>query len=68
MEMHQVRYFLAVTRTLKFAPGVVTLTVAVKVIDDDETEPVETFALNLSAPHGATIADNQGVGTITDDD
>jgi len=31
-------------------------------------EPNETFLVNLSGPVGATIADNQGVGTIVDDD
>ena len=31
-------------------------------------EANETFFLNLSGASNATIADGQGVGTITDDD
>ena len=31
-------------------------------------EPDETFFVNLSNPSNATIADGQGLGTITDDD
>ena len=35
---------------------------------DTLDEANETFFVNLSAPSNATIADGQGVGTITDDD
>ncbi len=31
-------------------------------------EDNETFLVNLSSPANATIADNQGLGTINDDD
>jgi hypothetical protein len=38
-------------------------------VDGDGTvEPSETFFVNLSGATNATIADNQGVGTITNDD
>jgi hypothetical protein len=40
--------------------------VAVK--DDRLGEPTETFAVNLSGPTNATIADGQGVGAIVDDE
>ena len=31
-------------------------------------EPNETFLVNLTGPVGATLADGQGQGTITNDD
>src|SRR5262249_28763163 len=55
--------------TLTFGPGVLTQTFTVPVIGDllDEGGN-ETFVVTLSAPVNATIADNQAIGTITDDD
>jgi hypothetical protein len=35
---------------------------------DTTPEPNETFFVNLATPSGATIADSQGQGTITNDD
>jgi len=58
---------IAVT-TLTFTPGQTTKTVTVAVKGDTLDEANETFVVNLSAPTNATIADNQGVGTIIDDD
>jgi hypothetical protein len=43
-------------------------TVNVPVLGDTMTEGTETFAMNLSAPTGATIADAQGIGTIYDNE
>jgi Calx-beta domain-containing protein len=43
-------------------------TVSVPIIGDTVAENTETFQLNLSNPVGKTLDDNQGVGTITDDD
>ena len=54
--------------TLTFNPGVVLQTVTVAVMADVLLEPDETFFVNLTAPTNATIADNQGLGTITNDD
>jgi hypothetical protein len=54
--------------TLPFAPGVTTRTITVLVKGDTASEGDETFFLNLSAPVNATIADGQGLGTITNDD
>jgi hypothetical protein len=54
--------------TLSFAPGETSKPISVLVNGDTTPEPNETFAVNLSAPTNATIADSQGVGTITNDD
>jgi hypothetical protein len=51
-----------------FAPGTTTMTVSVPVVGDATVEPDETFFVNLSAPVNATLADDQGVGTILNDD
>jgi len=48
--------------------GPLTQTVSVTVNGDTTIEGNETFNVNLSNALGATIADNQGVGTITNDD
>jgi hypothetical protein len=58
----------AASGTLTFAPGETTKTVTVPVIGDRLGEPNETFVVNLSSPTNATLADGQGVGTITDDE
>jgi hypothetical protein len=58
----------AASGMLSFAPGAVERTVSVNALGDVAIEPDETFALNLSAAVGATVADGQGVGTIADDD
>jgi uncharacterized protein YhjY with autotransporter beta-barrel domain len=54
--------------TLNFAPGQTTQTVSVPVVGETIPEANETFFVNLSGATNATIADNQGVGTITNDD
>jgi hypothetical protein len=56
------------TGTVTFPAGVTTRNVTVTVIGDSSVEPNETFNVNLSNPVGATIADNQGRGTIQNDD
>jgi hypothetical protein len=58
----------AASGTLTLAPGTVTRTVSVNVLGDAAIEPDETFALDLSGAVGATLADGQAVGTISDDD
>ena len=43
--------------------------VSVTILGDTTVEPTETFFMNLSnATNGATISDDQGLGTITNDD
>ena len=56
------------TTTLTFNPGVTTQTVTVTVLGDLIDEENETLNLDLTNPTNATIADAQGVGTITDND
>ncbi len=53
---------------LRLAPGQTTATVSVDIVDDDQTEPGETFTLALFHPVGATIADGTATATISDDD
>jgi len=58
---------------LNFAPGELTKTVQVTINGDTLDEPNETFFLNLTnatttTPSDPFIADNQGLGTIIDDD
>jgi uncharacterized protein YneR len=53
---------------LTFAPGDLTKTINVTVNGDTSVEANETFFVNLTMPTNATIADNQGQGTIQNDD
>jgi chitinase len=57
-----------ISGTLTFAPGEITKTLQVPIIGDELVEPDETFAINLSSPVNAGIADGQAIGTILDDD
>ncbi len=54
--------------TLSFAAGETTKTVTVLVNGDALDEIDETFTVNLSNAPNATITDDSGLGTITDDD
>src|SRR5262249_24835910 len=54
--------------SLTFAPGEASKTVTVLVNGDTTFEATETFVVNLSAPVNATLADDQGQGTIVNDD
>jgi len=55
--------------TLSFAPNDTTESISVPVSGDTTEEANETFTVNLSNPSGdTTIADPQGLGTITNDD
>jgi hypothetical protein len=54
--------------TLTFAPGDTSKAVSVEVDGDTVYEPDETFFVNLSNPANATISDEKGIGTITNDD
>ena len=54
--------------TLSFTPGQTTRTITVPVIGETIPEANETFFVNLSSSINATISDNQGTGTITNDD
>jgi hypothetical protein len=55
--------------TLTFAPGdPLSQKVTIDVRGDHVTEADEWFAVNLSNPTNAQLADPQGIGTIVDDD
>jgi YD repeat-containing protein len=55
--------------TLTFTSGQTSKSVVVPTVEDSTSESTETFYLNLSSPSsGSTITDNQGIGTIIDDD
>ncbi len=54
--------------TVTFGPGVTAQTVTVDANGDTSPEPDETFAVSLTNPVNASIADSQAVGTILDDD
>ena len=60
--------YVATNGTLNFAVGQTTQTITVVVNGDLIKEANETFFVNLSNASGATIADNQGVGIIIDND
>jgi hypothetical protein len=54
--------------TVTFAPGDTDETVSIDVNGDTKFEPNEDFFVNLSNENGATLADDQGHGTILNDD
>ncbi len=58
----------ATNGTVTFAAGASTATITLNVVGDTAFEPNETFTIGLSNATGATITDNSGAGTITNDD
>jgi subtilisin family serine protease len=58
----------AVAGTLTFPPGATSLTLTVPILADSLNEDTESFFVNLTNPVNASMADGQGVGSITDDD
>ena len=56
------------TGSLSFAPGVVSQTITVPILNDTIVESAETYTVNLTNASGASIVDNQGLGTIIDND
>ena len=59
--------YTASSGTLIFEPGEMLRTITVAVAGDSAVEPAETLFVTLSNPHGALLADEQGIGTITAD-
>ena len=55
-------------QTLTIAAGQQSVTVSVQTTGDSLDEDDETFTVTLSSPTNATIADDTGKATITDDD
>jgi hypothetical protein len=60
--------YLSTSGTVRFAGGHRKNKVTITIVGDTLDETDETFLVRLSAPVGATIADGEGQGTITDDD
>ncbi|MCB0033506.1 MAG: lamin tail domain-containing protein, partial [Anaerolineales bacterium] len=58
----------ATANTLTFAPGQTTQTINIATTDDAVYEPAQTFMVNLNNATGSTLADNQAIGTIIDDE
>ena len=54
--------------TLNFAAGQTTGTITIRVIGNTVVEPNETFFVNLSTCVTCSITDNQGLGTIRNND
>ena len=54
--------------TLTFQPGETEHSLSVPVVDDSEEEDNETFIVNLSDARNATLADGEGIATISDND
>lgn len=60
--------YTAASGTLTIPEGSTTATLTVQVNGDTDSEPDETFFVNLSDATGASIGDAQGLGTILNDD
>jgi hypothetical protein len=60
--------YLAASGTLRFAPGVASRVVAVRILGDAAPEPDEEFSLQLSGAVGATLDRSRAVCVIRDDD
>jgi large repetitive protein len=60
--------FVGKSGQIRFAGNKLTKNVSVTVVGDTLDEANETFFLELSNPVGATITDDRGEATITDDD
>jgi hypothetical protein len=60
--------YVAATGTLTFAPGSTRQEVTIIVNGDTRRETTETFTVDLSIPTNATLADDKGQASITDDD
>ena len=61
--------FTPISGTLTFNPGIVSQTVTVNILPDQNEEPDEVFFLQLSAASPAlSIGDPLGIATITNDD
>ena len=58
----------AASGTLTFSAGTTRQTIEVRTTEDTDDEPNEAFTVRLTNPNGATLADDSGSGTITDDD
>jgi Putative Ig domain/Carboxypeptidase regulatory-like domain/Calx-beta domain len=53
---------------VEIPPGNISATISVPIFGDTEAEPDETFKMRLTNADNATIIDNEGIGTILNDD
>lgn len=60
--------FSGVGGTLIFTPGQTSRIIQVSVVGDTKSEDDENFVIDLTNPANATVADDQGVGVIINDD
>ena len=60
--------YTAASGTLTFASGTTTARIDIATVDDDVSEPDETFQIQLGQPTNATVDDAAAVGSIIDDD
>jgi uncharacterized protein len=60
--------YVANSGTVIIPEGATSTTVAILVNGDTVSEPNETFFVRITAATGATISDNEGLGTIQNDD
>ena len=54
--------------TLTFPSGTTSVTIDIDTVDDEVSEPDETFQIQLGQPTDATVDDGVAVGAIVDDD
>ena len=60
--------YTAANGTLTFGPGETSKTVSVVILDDTAEDSGETFTLQLGNASGATLADAEATGTISDEE
>ena len=57
--------YVAAKGTLTFESGVTSMTIQIKIIDDDQAEGKEKFRVQLSSPSGCTIRDREDLAVVT---
>lgn len=57
--------YTVISTTLTFAPGVLTQTVHIPILDDSMYETTETFIIRLSNPRNGVISTGNGIGTVS---
>ena len=60
--------YIAASGTLTFPSGTTTASIDIATVDDEVSEPDETFWIRLGEPTNATVDDGVAVGAIRDDD
>ena len=60
--------YVAASGTLTFPAGTTTVHIDIDTVEDDVSEPDETFQIQLGQPTNATVDDGIAVGAIRDDD